>query len=303
MDIFQLKCFISAASIGNFTLAAAENNISQSSFSKQIMNLEDEVGSQLFLRSKRSIVLTPAGEQFVEYAHKMLSVYDEMINGMESFSTFQTFPVSVFSIPVILPYSLEKVIFRINKEYPDLVFSIHEMAESSYVLQALRREECDFAVMRSDFLDHNIYDIYPVVEDRLAAVLPKKHPLATKDKISLRELKNEQFVMPPRNTDLRTISETACIRAGFLPNIKYITSGNVDLTLRIVENQDMVYLAFEEVVNYYDMDGCCLVPVEEEIVSTTAFVSVKKKEQTKAQKRIACFLQKEYGIWKKDINL
>ena len=114
MDIFQLKCFTSAASIGNFTLAATENNISQSSFSKQIMNLEDEMGTQLFLRNKRSIALTPAGEQFVEYAHKMLSVYDEMINGMESFSTFQTFPVSVYSIPVILPYSLEKVIFKIK---------------------------------------------------------------------------------------------------------------------------------------------------------------------------------------------
>lgn len=303
MDIFQLKCFASAASIGNFTLAATENNISQSSFSKQIMNLEDELGSQLFLRNKRSIVLTPAGEQFVEYAHKMLSVYDEMINGMESFSTFQTFPVSVYSIPVILPYSLEKVIFKINRQYPELVFSIHELSESSYVLQALRRRECDFAIMRSDFLDQKSYDIYPIVTDRLAVVLPVGHPLADQERISLKVLKDEQFIMPPKNTDLRTIAETACIREGFRPNVRYITSGNIDLTLKIVSAQYMVYLAFENVINYYNLDGCCLIPLEEEISSTTAFVSMKKKDQTKAQKKISRFLEKEYGIENKDINL
>lgn len=53
MDMFQLKYFVSAASIGNFTLASYENSISQSSFSKQIMSLENELGVKLFERKKK----------------------------------------------------------------------------------------------------------------------------------------------------------------------------------------------------------------------------------------------------------
>ena len=62
MDIFQLQYFLSAAITGNFTMAAAENNISQSSFSKHIMALENEMGVKLFYRNRKSISLTPAGE-------------------------------------------------------------------------------------------------------------------------------------------------------------------------------------------------------------------------------------------------
>ena len=295
MDIYQLKYFVSAANIGNFTVAAYENNISQSSFSKQIMNLEDELGVELFLRKKRNIVLTPAGEQCLEYAYKMLSIYDEMIRGMESYSAFQTLPISVSSIPVLLPYALENVIFKINRAFPDLVFSINVLPESSYVLRALRRGECDFAILRTDFLNRDIYEIYPIVCDRLAAVLPAHHPLAAREEISLEELKNDRQIMPPKDTDLRVIAENACIRAGFRPNIGYITSGNVELTLKIAEKQNMIYLAFQKVISYYPLKGCTIVPLKEDIRSWTAFVSLKTKAFTRTQQKVARFLEKEYG--------
>lgn len=294
MDIFQLKYFVSAASIGNFTLAACENNISQSSFSKQIMNLEDELGVELFLRKNRNIVLTPAGEQCLEYAYKILNIYDEMIQGIESYTAFKTLPVSVSAIPVLLPYEIENVIFRINKTHPDLVFRINELPESSYVLTSLRRRECDFAVMRTDFLDKDLYEIYPIVTDRLIAILPDTHPLSDREQISLYELKNDRLIMPPKDTDLREIAETACIQAGFRPNIGCITSGNVELTLKIISRQKMIYLAFEKVISYYSMSGCKMMPLKEKIISSTAFVSLKTKALTRSQNKVKKFLEKEY---------
>lgn len=294
MDIFQLRYFVSAAEIGNFTLAAYENNISQSSFSKQIMNLEDELGVELFLRKKRNIVLTPVGEQCLEYAYKMLNIYEMMNREIKSYSSFQTLPVNVSSIPVLLPYEIENVIFRINKTYPDLVFSINELPESSYVLTSLHRGECDFAIMRTDFLDKELYDIYPIVSDRLIAVLPCTHSLSEKKEISIEDLKQERFIMPPKNTDLREIAEEACIRAGFRPNIGYITSGNIELTLKIIHTQNMVYLAFGKVMNYYSMSGCKMIPLEEEIISSTAFVLLKTKGLSRSQDKVVKFLEREY---------
>lgn len=298
MDICQLKYFVSASSIGNFTLAALENNISQSSFSKQIMNLENELGTQLFVRKKRNIELTSAGEQFLEYAFRMLSIYEEMLRGMESYSAFQTLPVSIASIPVLQSYSLSTIIFELKRRYPDIIFNISERAESTEVMHLLHKGECDFAILRTDFLEKDKYNIYPIVKDRLAAILPKAHPLAHRESISIRELKDCQFTMSPDRTDLRTISYNACIANGFRPELAYITSGNVELTLDIVECQGVAYLAFEKVISYYIKNrcGCRLVPLDEVIESYTAFVSIKSRGTTRAGEKVARFLADEYGL-------
>lgn len=296
MDICQLKYFVSAASIGNFTMAALENNISQSSFSKQIMNLENELGMELFIRKKRNIELTSAGEQFLEYADRMLSVYDDMLRGMESYSAFQTLPVSITSIPVIQPYQIGKIIFDLKRQYPDIIFNVSEKVESYEVLHALHKGECDFAIMRTDFLEKDTFNIYPIVKDRLAAILSEKHPLFNREKISLAELKNDEFVMAPERSDLRRISQNACIAKGFRPQLAFIASGNIEWTLDFVEDQGVVYLAFENVIRYYmkNRKRCRIVPLEEEIESDTAFVTIKARAVTKAHTKVLRYIEQKY---------
>lgn len=296
MDICQLKYFVSAASIGNFTMAALENNISQSSFSKQIMNLENELGMELFVRKKRNIELTSAGEQFLEYADRMLSVYDDMLRGMESYSAFQTLPVSITSIPVIQPYQIGKIIFDLKRQYPDIIFNVSEKVESYEVLHALHKGECDFAIMRTDFLEKDTFNIYPIVKDRLAAILSEKHPLFNREKISLAELKNDEFVMAPERSDLRRISQNACIARGFRPQLAFIASGNIEWTLDFVEDQGVVYLAFENVIRYYmkNRKRCRIVPLEEEIESDTAFVTIKARAVTKAHTKVLRYIEQKY---------
>lgn len=296
MDICQLKYFVSAASIGNFTLAALENNISQSSFSKQIMNLENELGTELFVRKKRTIELTSAGEQFQEYAQRMLSTYEDMIRGMASYSVFQTLPVSVTCIPVIQSYQIGRIIFDLKREYPDIIFNVAEKAESFDVLHALHKGECDFAVMRTDFLQKDKFNMYPIVKDRLVAVLPDIHPLYNREKISIAELKNDQFVMSPERSDLRIITQNACIAKGFRPQLAFVTSGNIEWTLDFVEESHVTYLAFEKVISYYtqDRERCRIVPLEEVIESDTAFVSLKSRAVTKAHARVEKYLNEKY---------
>ena len=201
---------------------------------------------------------------------------------MESYSAFQTLPVSIASIPVLKSYALDEIVFRLKNQYPDIIFSISERAESTEVRQLLHRGECDFAILRTDFLEKDKYDIYPIVEDRLVAVLPVDHPLAGRERISLRELKNEQFAMSPEGTDLCTISRNACISRGFRPEVSYITSGNIDLTLDIVEKQKVAYLAFDKVISYStkNRSQCKIVELEETITSYTAFVSIRTRTAT-----------------------
>ena len=256
------------------------------------MNLEHELGTELFIRQTRTVELTPAGEQFHVYALRMLHTYEEMLRGMESFSSFQTLPVSIASIPVIQSYALSNVILELRRRYPDILFSLEEKSESTDVIHMLHSGKCDLAIMRTDFLEQEKYNLYPIVKDRLVAVVSDTHPLARETTISLRQLRNDQFVVPPERTDLRTISQNACIACGFRPNPAFISSGNISLTLDLIEEAGITYLAFEKVIRYHTRERtrCKIMPLEESIESYTAFVSLKARSTTKAQAKVEQFL-------------
>ena len=286
MDIEQLKYFISAATIGNFTMAALENNISQ------IMSLEHELNTELFERHKRTVKLTPAGEQFQLYATRMINTYEEMLRGMESFSAFQTLPVSIVSIPVVQPYSLSNIFFDLRQQNPDILFSLDEQSESAEVRHLLHSGKCDFAIMRTDFLEAEKYNIFPIIKDRLVAVVSKEHPFANQERVSLRQLQNDQFILPTENSDLRTITQNACIANGFRPTPAYIITGNIGVVLDLLEGGNLTYLAFEKVVQYHLLNrtNCKIIPLEEQIESHTAFVSLKNRSITRAQAKVEQYL-------------
>lgn len=296
MDIFQLQCFVSAATIGNFTTAACENNISQSSFSKNIMNLEDELGIKLFFREKRSVKLTPTGEQCLEYSHYILNIYAHMQKSLSSFSAFQSHPIGIASIPVILPYGIDVIIFEIGKIFPEIALTITQFSESNQVMESLRRGSSDIAIMRTDFLDKTLYNMYPINEDRLMAVLPKQHPLSQRDEISISELRYEKMIGSPENTDLRKIVDGACIKAGFLPDIAYISSGNVEVNFSAVRLSGVAFMAMENVLRYYGDQDCAILPLEEEVKSKVAFVIPKDRAFSKVHKKLMNFFEEQYSI-------
>lgn len=77
MDITLIKTFLEVVSTGNFASAAERLYVSQSGVSLRIKSLEEHLGRPVFLRSKAGIKLTPAGEQFLRYAHTFLQVWEE----------------------------------------------------------------------------------------------------------------------------------------------------------------------------------------------------------------------------------
>ena len=291
MDILQIQFFLSAAIAGNFTAAAIENNISQSSFSKHIMSLENELGTNLFFRDKKSIRLTPAGERFQKHAYTILSSYKCMTDDMADFSRKSIAYINIHSIPVIVQYKIPQVIIEFHALHPYVSFNITE-GESSNVLNGMRRMECDFAILRTDFLDSNQYNMIPINVDRLVAVLPESHPLAKEERISLRCLKGEKFLFPTDKASLFNICMLACTKAGFTPDVPYTVSGKPEISFEIVRKEDAICLAMGQVVNYFQMSGCKIVQLEEEYLSTTALVYLKSRVVSSICRKFISFVKK-----------
>ena len=181
-------------------MAAAENNISQSSFSKHIMALENEMGVKLFYRNRKSISLTPAGERLQKHAYAILGSYKSMMDDMACYSQ-DDIVISIFSIPVFVQYQIPEIMSAFRALHPQVKFNVVE-SESSLVLQGLRRLECDFAILRTDFLDEEQYNITPINVDRLVAVVPENHPLAKEKSISVKRLKGEKLLLPTGKASL-----------------------------------------------------------------------------------------------------
>ena len=80
--------------------------------------------------------------------------------------------ISIFSIPVFVQYQIPEIMSAFRALHPQVKFNVVE-SESSLVLQGLRRLECDFAILRTDFLDEEQYNITPINVDRLVAVVPE----------------------------------------------------------------------------------------------------------------------------------
>ena len=69
-----------------------------------------------------------------------------------------------------------------------------------------------------------------------------------------------------------------CKKAGFTPNVPYTVSGKPEISLKFVKNDGVIVLAMEQVMTYFDMPGCVVVPLEEEYLSTTGLVQLKSRE-------------------------
>ena len=277
-------------------MAAAENNISQSSFSKHIMALENEMGVKLFYRNRKSISLTPAGERLQKHAYAILGSYKSMMDDMACYSQ-DDIVISIFSIPVFVQYQIPEIMSAFRALHPQVKFNVVE-SESSLVLQGLRRLECDFAILRTDFLDEEQYNITPINVDRLVAVVPENHPLAKEKSISVKRLKGEKLLLPTGKASLFDICMAVCKKAGFTPNVPYTVSGKPEISLKFVKNDGVIVLAMEQVMTYFDMPGCVVVPLEEEYLSTTGLVQLKSRETSSFTRKFMSFVKE----WQKPIS-
>ena len=217
-DNWNIRYFISAATLQNFSNAAAENNISQSSFSKHIRALEVELGTELFSRKHRVIQLTAAGERFLDHAYAIVSSYNQMRSDMARFNRGTNTVISLGSIPVLPQYRITDAIAEFCAARRHITFSIME-GESAQILSGLNKMDTDFGILRTDFLNPAQYHMVPLVEDHLIALMCESHPLASQTQINLQALKEEKLVLPTRQSDLYAICENACLAAGFSPKI------------------------------------------------------------------------------------
>lgn len=227
MNIVQIKYFVAVAKSLSFTKAAEQLYISQPSLSRYITKMETELNLQLFLRTGRTVRLTPAGnilylglsELYGNYLNLVEKAQNAQkgLNGMLNIGVLDEVNVADF-MPPIYQY------FKEN--HPNIELCFHTSTFSSLISDVYNgRLDIIFTVQfEVENRDHLLYQ--QVVQSKDHIVLNKNHPLAEKEDLTLIDLKDEVFVMisPEDNSNSSPLIMEACKKAGFIPKQCFASS-------------------------------------------------------------------------------
>ena len=219
MEFNQLRYLCAIVDAGSFSRAAEQCRVAQPSLSQQISKLEDELGTRLFDRLGRSVRLTDAGRTLLPHARAVLQQTELARVKVDGRRRDTRGTVVVGVIPTIAPYFLPERIAAFMKRFPES--SLRVVEETTPVLvDSLKSLAIDLAILSLP-LRHREFEVVSLLTERLYAALPADHPRASAASVSLRDLREERFVMLRDSHCFREISLAACHRAHLDPRIAF----------------------------------------------------------------------------------
>ena len=196
MELRHLRYFVAVAEELNFTRAAERLHIAQPPLSRQIQQLEEEIGVLLFERGSRPLKLTEAGRFFHAHARQLLAQTAELASMTQRVGQIER-RLSIGFVASTLYGMLPKVIRRFRVEYPMVDLTMHEMTTMDQI-QALKDGRIDVGFGRIRYEDPNVRRIL-LRDERLMVALPSGHPLlGAKPAASLRDLVGDTLIIYPR---------------------------------------------------------------------------------------------------------
>jgi len=214
MELRPLRAFVEVVRRGGFSRAAETVFATQSTISKAVKQLEQEIGAPLLDRSGRRVALTAIGEVVYRRGVKLLAEIEEL-RGLKR-------GVLRLGLPPVGSSTLFAPLFAIYRQlYPGIEVRLVEQG-SDQLEESLRAGEIEFAGLllpvAADF------DCTPVRREPMVALVARDHPLASRSSIALRELKDTPFIMFEPGFSLHRIILDASRRSGFEPTIGALSS-------------------------------------------------------------------------------
>ena len=215
----HLKFFVAVAEELHFTRASVRLRIAQPHLSQEIRRLEREIGVELFARTKRSVALTSAGHAFLERVRIVLDNTADAVHAARRASRGETGRIRLGFVTVAAVGVIPDATARFRSAYPDVEVLLKDV-QSDEGLEAVRTGQLDLCLLHPPRTVDPALNIETIWLEPLVAVLPPKHPLADKQRISLQRLRSEPWVITPRESASRLYDEiiAACAAAGFEPH-------------------------------------------------------------------------------------
>lgn len=222
MEINVLEEYISLVETCSFQETSAVMNISQSSLTKHIHKLEEELNLSLFDRSTRTVKSNEYSRVFYPFAKNIVELYHESLNALDELNDKEKNQFTVTYMPVLGQYGLVNTLAAFEDEFPS---SNINTVECIHPIEFLRTNRCDFAFVDATSEIDEKFNKMVYKSDCLAVVLPEEHPLCAGDSVTIEQLFNEKFIIhTSHNTKLPEETQKffdLCSSRNFEPRIAF----------------------------------------------------------------------------------
>lgn len=278
MELRHIRYFMAVAEELNFTKAAEKLHMAQPPLSRQIQDLEKELGARLFHRTPHMLKLTEEGVLFSQYAVQILELARRSEEGIRELHTGLTGTLYLASVEGHAPRLISEWIAGFHKLHPHVQYDLWN-GSSDEVTDRVTKGLCDLGIITSPYSTEGL-SVLPVYDEPWVAILPKDHPLALEDSgtIRLEKLSPFELIIPSRRSRLQEIT-------GW-----FELSGNRPHILCRISNTLNAYMLVEQGV------GIAIYPASANDIRTPDSICIRRITDPSVTVSYAL-------IWKKDQNL
>lgn len=258
MELRQLKYFITSADTLNFTEAARQCFITQSTLSQQIKQLETELGVQLFERIGKRVFLTETGRDFLPYARQTVADADygvQRIKDIEDLKTGRLCIGTTFGLSALIT----DAIARFSEQYPEIHLEVMFLKQDE-LIEAVRERKVDFALTFEMMEKDDLLTEQPVRTYHLCAIVSDQNPLAQQATVSLRQLADYNICTPARGMNARRMFDSLTNKKGIELQLK-LEINEIHMLLHLVRTGRWVAILVDSII--HSEEGLCAVPLRE----------------------------------------
>ncbi len=257
MDLTLLRSFLAVAETGGITEAAERIGITQSALSRRLQQLEDHLGVELLVRSRKGAALTEIGRLVQSEAQGIVARYDQMRERVASHQRLEGGTVRIGGGATAVSFVLPEAIAAFQAAHPQVRFQMRE-AGSSEIADDVVAGRLELGVVTLPVRDREL-DVTPLTTDRIVLVARRDHPLAQRRRVRIQDLADQAFVAFEAGSALRQIIDGKLRDAGVEVNV-VMELRSIPAILRMVATTGN--LAFVSQLGMEQQPGVVAVPVQ-----------------------------------------
>ncbi|WP_066630047.1 LysR family transcriptional regulator [Labilibacter marinus] len=290
MELRHLKYFLAVAEELNFTKAAERLYISQPPLSRQIKELENEIGAQLFERNNKKVALTEAGLYFKEQITLQIQKLEAIVLKTRKISENVSGEYRIAYISSTFSKTITSLVQHLIKKYPYLNIKLYETSTNKQI-SALEQHKVDLGILRAPVISTHI-DTQLWYKDSYALVYNKRN-ISTEKAEDLKHLKDEVFVFYNKDyapSYYQSLMEI-CSKYGFIPNVVH-ESNNINSIIQLVRNGLGVSIVPSSIQRSHIYPELSFVELDTTL-STDVVLATPKGEVSEVTEFIQSYLLKE----------
>ncbi len=218
VEVRQMRYFIAVAEEKHFGRAAQRLHMAQPPLSQQIKQLEEQLGTQLLIRTTRKVDLTAAGELLLGRARLLLAEIDKLAQDVKLVGQGASGVLRVGFSGTATYRLMPTIVQAARRHMPGLRLNVQGEMLTPEMENALEEQRVDVAVLRPPIRSNQL-SLKFLEKDELILALPEDHELASGGLLDLAELAQEPFIAYPLSSAVNVISTDACRQVGFSPRI------------------------------------------------------------------------------------